>query len=160
MQFYLILKWGDFKYSRIKLWDLYCIMSRILLLRKWLKYWIGLITIAIDCNGHSFSKKNGPILPLDQNPHQTVTRFGYVGFSMYVCGFSVPQMRQFCLFTYPPRSKWTSSENMIFFAKISTFWKPIAESENKLDGQLASTPEWRHTKFFMQNSWQRCLRNV
>ena len=26
----------------------------------------------------SFSKKNGPIMPLDQNPHQTVTRFGYV----------------------------------------------------------------------------------
>ena len=36
-------------------------------------------------------------MPLDQNPHQRVTRSGCVGFSMYVCGFSVPQMRQFCL---------------------------------------------------------------
>ena len=53
----------------------------------------------------SFSMKNSPITPLDQNPHQTVTRFWCVGFSMYACGFSVPQMRQFCLFTYPRRSK-------------------------------------------------------
>ena len=47
----------------------------------------------------SFSKKNGPIMPLDQNLHQTVTR------SMYAWRFSVPQMQQFYLFTYPPRSK-------------------------------------------------------
>ena len=32
---------------------------------------------------------------------------------MYACGFSVPQMRQRCLFTYPPWSKWVSSEKMI-----------------------------------------------
>ena len=43
----------------------------------------------------SFSKKrNNPIMPLDQNPHQIGTRFGCVGFSMYSCGISVPQMRQ------------------------------------------------------------------
>ena len=53
----------------------------------------------------SISKKNVTIVPLDQNPHQTVTRFGYIGFSMYGCGFSVPQMRKSCFFTYPPRSK-------------------------------------------------------
>ena len=29
---------------------------------------------------------------------------------MYACDFSVPQMRQFCLFTYPSKSKWASSE--------------------------------------------------
>ena len=45
----------------------------------------------------SFSKKNGPVMPLDQNLHQTVIRFGCVGFSMYVCGYSVPKMRKFCL---------------------------------------------------------------
>ena len=60
----------------------------------------GPITIAIDCNDLSLlifkKKKNGPIMPLDQNPYQTVTRLGYVGFSMYACGFSVPQMQQFC----------------------------------------------------------------
>ena len=51
----------------------------------------------------SFSKKNGPIMPLNQNPLQTVSRLGYVGFSVYACGFSVPQIRQFCCL---PRSKW------------------------------------------------------
>ena len=62
------------------------------------------ITITIDCNSVSFefSKKNGPIMALDQSPHQIVTRFGCVGFTMYACGFSVPQC---CSFTYPPRSK-------------------------------------------------------
>ena len=34
----------------------------------------------------------GPIMPLDQNPHLTVTRFGCVSLSMYACGFSVTQM--------------------------------------------------------------------
>ena len=60
-----------------------------------------------------FSKKSGPIMP----PHQTVTRFGCVGFSMYACGFSVPQIY---LFTCPPRSKWASSEKMIFLPKSSS----------------------------------------
>ena len=59
------------------------------------------ITVAIDCN----SLLNGRIMSLDQNPHQTVARFGCVGFSIYACGFSVSQMRQFCLFTYPPKSQ-------------------------------------------------------
>ena len=56
-------------------------------------------------------------MPLNQNP---VTRFGCVGFSTYACGFSVPQMRQFCLLTYPPRSKWASSEKMILLPTY--FW--------------------------------------
>ena len=79
----------------------------------------------------SFSKKNYPIMPLDHNPQQTVTRFGCIDFSMYTCWFSVPQMRQFCLFTYPPRSKWASSENMTFFLSKS------ASSVNRSQEQLA-----------------------
>ena len=67
------------------------------------------------------TKKNYPIMPLDRNPHKTVTRFGCVGFSLYACKFSVLLMRQFCLFTYPPRSKWASSEKMIFFLPKSAF---------------------------------------
>ena len=49
----------------------------------------------------SFSKKNGLIMPLDQNPHQTVTRFGCVGFSMYAgVGFLCPKCDNFaCLRT-------------------------------------------------------------
>ena len=65
--------------------------------------------------------QHGPIMPLDQNPHQTVTRYVCVVFSMYACAFSVPQMRQFCLFTYPPRSKWVLSEKMIFFRKTASY---------------------------------------
>ena len=48
----------------------------------------GPIAIAIDCK--LFSKKNGPIMPLDQNRYQTVTHFGCVGFSMRV-GFLCPK---------------------------------------------------------------------
>ena len=65
----------------------------------------GQITMAI----------NWTATPLNQNPYQTATGFGCVGFLMYAWGFSVPQMRQFCLFTYLPRSEWASSEKMIFF---------------------------------------------
>ena len=91
----------------------------------------------------------------DQNPHQTVTQFRCVGFSMYACEFSVSQTRQFPLLTYPPRSKWASSEKMVFFfAKIGIFCKSIAGpfSEAKtlqLLNQLNFV--WHHTKVFMQN---------
>ena len=63
-------------------------------------------------------------MPLDANPHQTVTRIRCVGFSMYGCGFSVSQMRQFYLFAYPPRSRWALSEKMIFF-NVRIFRKSV-----------------------------------
>ena len=43
--------------------------------------------MTVMASPYSFSQKNCPIMPLDQNPHQTVTRFGRIGFSMYACGF-------------------------------------------------------------------------
>ena len=66
---------------------------------KFIQY--GPITIAIDCDDLSLFifEKNGPIMPLVQNPHQTVTCFVCVGIPMYACAFSVAQMLQFCLFT-------------------------------------------------------------
>ena len=36
---------------------------------------------------------------------------------MYACGFSVPQMRQFCLFTYPPRSNELLLKRWFFLPK-------------------------------------------
>ena len=87
----------------------------------------GSITIAIDCNCLSlliFEKKNGPVMFLYQNPHQTVTRFGCVRLSMDACGFSVTRL-QIYFFTYPPKSKWSSSEKIYFFAKIYLFCKSI-----------------------------------
>ena len=98
-------------------------------------------------------------MPLDQNPHQTATRLGCVGFSMYPCGFSVPQMRQFCLYTYPPRSKWASFEKMFFFPKsISS----VGQSQAYLPKRkrIGLNFVWHHTKVFMQNSPQWYLRNV
>ena len=83
-------------------------------------------TLTVTASPCLFSKKKCPIMPLNQNVHQTVTRFVCVGFSMYACRFSVPQIGQFCLFTYPPRSKLASSEKMLFFAKNGIFCKSIA----------------------------------
>ena len=71
-------------------------------------------------------------MSLKQNPHQTVILVGSVSFSMYACGFSVPQMRQFCLFTYLPRSKWASSEEMVFFLPKS------ASSVSRLQAHFSS----------------------
>ena len=95
----------------------------------------GPTTIAIDCNGLSlliFEEKWSNSASLDLSLHQTVNRFGCVDFSMYACGFSVSQMPQFCLFTYPPRSKWDSSEKMIFF-----FLPKSASSVSRSQAHLA-----------------------
>ena len=70
----------------------------------------------------SFSKKNGSIMLLDQNPYQTNTRFGCVSFSMYASGFSLPTI---LLVYIPPKLKLISSEKMIFL-KIGIFCKSIS----------------------------------
>ena len=107
-------------------------------------------------------------MPLNQNPHQTVTRVGYAGFPIYACGFTVPQMRQYCLFSYPPRSKWASFKKIIFFAKIGNYYKsiavPLSEAKthwmvNWLQILNQLNFAWCHTKVFMQNSSQWCLQN-
>ena len=61
--------------------------------------------LTVTASPCSFSKQNGRIMLLGQNPHQTMTRFGCVRFLMYACEFSVAQMRQFCLFTYQDQNK-------------------------------------------------------
>ena len=70
--------------------------------------------LTVTATHWSFSKKNAN-MPLNQNPHQKVILFGCVGFSNNAREFSVPQRRQFYIFTYPLRSKWASSGKMIFF---------------------------------------------
>ena len=79
----------------------------------------GPITIAIDCNGLSLLVFEGK-WPNDASVPKSAPNsdlFGCFGFSKYACRFTVPQIRQFCWLTYPPRSKWASSEKMIFFPK-------------------------------------------
>ena len=81
----------------------------------------GPITFAIDCNGLS-------LLIIEEKWTNYASGQKCAPNSDSLCGgFSVPQMRQFCLFTYPPRAKWVSSEKIIFFfAKIGIFCKSIA----------------------------------
>ena len=64
----------------------------------------GTVTLAIDLKDGSLLifEENGPMMPPYQNPHQTVTRRGFIGFSMMTFGFSDPQMLYFIL-------KWKGS---------------------------------------------------
>ena len=62
-------------------------------------------------------------MPLGQNPHQTVTRFGCVGFSMHACGFSVPKCDNFaCLHTCQDQNELHLKRWFFFFAKIGNSW--------------------------------------
>ena len=70
------------------------------------------ITIAIDCNGFSLLIFEEKFPNYASGPKSAPNSDSY--------GFSVPQMRQVCLFTCPPRSKWASSEKMIFFPKSAS----------------------------------------
>ena len=129
----------------------------------------GPMRIALDWNGLFlliFKEKNGPIMPLNQNLHQTVTRFGCVGFSMHACGFAVPQMRQFCLFPYPPSSKWASSEKMIFFAKIGIFCKSICaiffiNISQRFSSVYTTIFVWRMDKinYLSNQTWAKCYHS-
>ena len=86
---------------------------------------------------------------LDQNPHQTVTRFGCVGFSMYAC------VRQY--------QNELHLKIWFFFAEIGIFCKSIAGPLCEVKThwmvnwlQLLSQLNFvlRHTYVFMQNSSQ------
>ena len=75
--------------------------------------------------------QNGPIMPLNQNPQQTVSRFRFVGLLMYECRFFVPQCDNFaCLH---------SSGKMFFF-----FLPNLASSASRLQTHLAKRKriEW------------------
>ena len=75
----------------------------------------------------SFTKINGPIMPLDQNPHQTVTRFGCGCFSMHACGgFLCPKCVYFaCSHIRQDQNELHLKKLFFFFAKIGIFCKSI-----------------------------------
>lgn len=60
----------------------------------------------------AFSKKNGLIMPLVQNPYQAVTPYRFIYFSTITLRFSEPKMQQFWRLT-----KKASSQKMILFKK-------------------------------------------
>ena len=65
-------------------------------------------------------------MPLDQNPHQTMTRFGCVGFQCMCAGFLCPKCDNFaCLLTRHYQTK-LHLKRWFFFAKIGIFCKSIA----------------------------------
>ena len=91
----IIRKWNIWRASTTQISSMISICEQ-----KFVQY--GAITFAIDCNGLSLLsfEENYPIMPLDQNTHQTMTRFGCVGFLMYACGFLCPKCENFaCLHT-------------------------------------------------------------
>ena len=98
----------------------------------------------------SFSKKYCLIMPLDQNPHQTVTPFVYAG------GFSVPQMRQFCLFTYPKRSKWASSKKMIFLGKSAS---SVSRSQALHCSNVSFVRRKDKTDYLLNQTWAKCYHS-
>ena len=99
--------------------------------------WSTLTVTAFSC---SFSKKNNPIMPLEQNPHHTVTRFGCVGFSMYACGFSVPQFCATILLVYIPAKIKMSFiwKDDFFFAKIGIFCRSQAHLAKRINNHIYS----------------------
>ena len=60
-------------------------------------------------------------MPLDQNPHQTVTRFGSVGFPMYACGFSVSQMWRFYFYIHTYIGHYNLSVRIIDLVSHTTY---------------------------------------
>ena len=58
-------------------------------------------------------------MPLNRNPHQTVTCFGCVGVSMYASWFFVPKMRQFCMkrWFFLPKSASSVSRSQAHLAQ-------------------------------------------
>ena len=106
-----------------------------------------------------FGNKNSFSMARYQNPLQTLTRYGCLGFSMYACGFSVPQMRKFCLFTYPPRSKWASSEKMFFYCRH--FLYVYCRSNPKRCGVYTTIFVRRKNKtnYMSNQTWTQCYHS-
>ena len=83
------------------------------------------------------TKKTGPIMPLDQNPHQTVTVLGASAFQCMREGFLCPKCDNFaCLHTRQGQNKLHLKR--WFFVKISIFCKLIAGPLSEACTQLHS----------------------
>ena len=122
----------------------------------------GPITIAIDCNGLSlliFEEKWPNYASRPKSAPNSDSFWALWLFNVCLRVFCAPNTMQFCLFAYPPRSKWASFEKMIiFFAKIGIFCMsiagPLSEAKThwmvnwlQLLNQLNIV--WRYTKVFM-----------
>lgn len=100
-------------------------------------------------------KKNGPLISSAHMEHQIVTFSGCIGSSCTTCGFSSPQIRQFCLFTKPLRWKCASFLKIILFWNASSTsvvpsvvpissWQSFCAVYDRLASALVSTVFCRH----------------
>ena len=100
----------------------------------------------------SFSKKNDPIMSLGQIPHQTVTRFKCVGFSMYAYGFSVPQNATILLVYMPDKIK------MSFIWKDDFFLPKSAYSVSRSQAHLFVRRKDK-TNYLSNQTWAKCYHS-
>jgi len=83
------------------------------------------------------SKKNGPISPLNDSPHQTLGPSKLTSFSTWMCGFSGAQYTQLCQFTVPFNLNCASSDQTVF---------PTNSSSSR-------TTFWNHSQYCTLRSW-------
>ena len=119
--------------------------------------WHQTITIAIDCSGlslHIFEEKwpnyvSGPKYAPNSDSF-------WVRRLLYICV-------RVCLFTYPSRLKWASSEKMIFFfAKIGIFCKMICRNISQLCSNAYTTifvPRKDKTNYLSNQIWAKCYHS-
>ena len=109
--------------------------------------------------------RSSKIMPLEQNPHQTVTPFCASAFQCMRAGFLCPKSDNFAFFI-PGKIKMSFIWKDDFFCQTwHLLYGPLSEAKThrvvnwlQLLNQLNFV--WRHTMVFMQNSYQWCLRNV
>ena len=57
--------------------------------QKFVEHGTVMLALTVTAAPFSFSKKNRPMMPPYQNPHQTFTLYGCIGFSMMTFGFYI-----------------------------------------------------------------------
>ena len=94
--------------------------------------------LTVTASPNLFLKKNGPIMPLDLIPHQTVAFFGCVGFAMYACRFSVPQNATLLLVYIPAKIKlsfnWATDDFFLPRSASTINWSQVHLAKRKRIG--------------------------
>ena len=111
-----------------------------------------------------FSTKNGPIIPLDQNPYQPVTCFVCLGFQCMRAGFLCPNCDNIgCLHTRQDQNEFYLKR--WFFLPKSSSSISLSQAhlaKRKRVGWSIGFNSWTNWSLYgvIQNSSQWCFRNV
>ena len=68
-------------------------------------------------------------------------------------------MRQFCLFTYPPRSKWASSEKMFFFLPKSASSVSRSQASCSRVYTIIFVRRKDKTNYLSKQTWAKCYHS-